>query len=303
MTKNNDIIKVDMSFEELTKRIAQTKQEEVIQISKESMNDKTLDEFIKRLEANINHDENGVEFWYARDLQKILEYGEWRSFENVIKKAQIACKTFEQPADCHFVDITKMVEGGVAPVPIQDFQLTRYACYLIAQNADARKKIVAFAQTYFAVQTRRQEIEDLELSRLGENEKRIHLRHDIRKHNSILSSVAKSAGVIEPLDYAMFQNAGYKGLYDGKTKQDIAKHKGLSKKDDILDHMGSEELGANIFRITQTAAKIEREKIKVKQQANKTHFEVGQKIRQTIQEIGGTMPENLPVAENIKKVE
>jgi DNA-damage-inducible protein D len=303
MTKNNDIIKVDMSFGELTERIAQTKQEEVVQIVKEEMNDKTLDEFIKRLEENINKDENEVEFWYARKLQEILEYSQWRRFEDVINRAKISCEQIGQPADSHFAKVGKIVEAGISSKEIEDFKLSRYACYLIAQNADARKKIVAFAQTYFAVQTRRQEIEDLELSRLGENEKRIHLRHDIRKHNSILSSVAKSAGVIEPLDYAMFQNAGYKGLYDGKTKQDIAKHKGLSKKDDILDHMGSEELGANIFRITQTAAKIEREKIKGKQQANKTHFEVGQKIRQTIQEIGGTMPENLPVAENIKKVE
>jgi len=303
MTDNNKTFKVDMGLDELVERVAQTDGKEVIQVSQEKMNDKTLDEFIKKLEEKSHRDENGIEFWYARQLQEILEYSQWRRFEEVINKAKIACEQIEQPINSHFANVGKIVEAGISSKEIDDYKLSRYACYLIAQNADARKKIVAFAQTYFAVQTRRQEIEDLELSRLSENEKRIHLRHDIKKHNSILSSVAKGAGVIEPLDYAMFQNAGYKGLYDGKTRQDIARHKGLSKKDDILDHMGSEELGANIFRITQTAAKIEREKIKGKQQANKTHFEVGQKIRQTIQEIGGTMPENLPVAENIKKVE
>jgi len=303
MTDNNKTFKVDMEFDELVERVAQTDGKEVIQVSQDKMNDKTLDEFIKKLEEKSHRDEDGIEFWYARQLQEILEYGSWDKFQSPLKKAQIACQESGIDVDCNFSLVGKIVETGIATKEIDDYKLSRYACYLIAQNADARKKIVAFAQTYFAVQTRRQEIEDLELSRLGENEKRIHLRHDIRKHNSILSSVAKGAGVVEPLDYAMFQNAGYKGLYDGKTKQDIARHKGLSKKDDILDHMGSEELGANIFRITQTAAKIEREKIKGKQQANKTHFEVGQKIRQTIQEIGGTMPENLPVAENIKKVE
>lgn len=299
MADNNKTFKVDMDFDELVERVAQTDGKEVIQVSQDKMNDKTLDEFIKRLEANINHDENGVEFWYARDLQKILEYNEWRSFEKVVKKAQIACETFEQPIDCHFVDITKMVEGGVAPVPIQDFQLTRYACYLIAQNADARKKIVAFAQTYFAVQTRRQEMEDGNIRNLSENERRLKLRTEIKEHNKNLASTAKMYGVIEPLDYAMFQNAGYKGLYDGKTKQDIAKHKGLSKKDDILDHMGSVELAANWFRVTQTEEQLKKDEIYGKQNANKTHFEVGKRVRDTMV----NKPENLPVAENIKKVE
>lgn len=154
MTDNNKTFKVDMDFDELVERVAQTDGKEVIQVSKEKMNDKTLDEFIKRLEANINHDENGVEFWYARQLQEILEYGKWDNFKNVIEKAKIACENFGQQVNSHFAEVGKMVEGGVAPVQIQDFQLTRYACYLIAQNADARKKIVAFAQTYFAVQTK-----------------------------------------------------------------------------------------------------------------------------------------------------
>lgn len=265
--------------------------------------DYSIDKFLSAFEDKAQKDENGVEFWYARDLQHLLSYSaSWQNFQKVIEKAKISCNTFGQLVDSHFNDFIKMVESGVAPVPIQDFKLTRYACYLIAQNGDSKKKPVAFAQTYFAVQTRRQELEDVKLNKLSENNKRIHLRQEIKKHNSRLSSVAKNAGVIEPLDHAVFQNFGYKGLYNGKTKQDIATHKGLSKKDDILDHMGSEELGANIFRITQTAAKIERENIQEKELANKTHFEVGKKIRQTIQEIGGIMPEDLPTAESIERI-
>jgi len=274
----NKTLKIDIKLDKLAKKVAQANKNEVMQISPEKISDKTIDEFIKKLEEKSHRDENGIEFWYARQLQEILEYSQWRRFADVIEKAKVACEQVGQSINCHFADVGKIVETGVATKEINDYKLSRYACYLIAQNADTRKKIVAFAQTYFAVQTRRQEIDDLELNKLSENEKRIHLRHDIKKHNNILSSVAKGAGVVEPLDYAMFQNAGYKGLYAGKTKQDIAKHKGLSKKDDILDHMGSEELGANIFRITQTAAKIEREKIKGKQQANIAHFEVGKKI-------------------------
>jgi DNA-damage-inducible protein D len=247
------------------------------------MNDKTLDEFIKKLEEKSHRDENDIEFWYARQLQEILEYGSWQNFEKVIKKAQISCETFGQQVNSHFNDIIKMVESGVAPVPIQDYKLSRYACYLIAQNADAtKKKIVAFAQTYFAVQTRRQEIEDGKIRNLSEDERRLKLRSEIKEHNKSLASTAKSYGVIEPFDYAIFQNAGYKGLYDGKTKQDIAKHKGLSKKDDILDHMGSVELAANWFRVTQTEEQLKKDGIYGKQNANKTHFEVGKRVRDTM---------------------
>ena len=234
MTKNNDIIKVDMSFEELTKRIAQTKQEEIVQVSQEKMNDKTLDEFIKKLEEKSHRDDNGIEFWYARRLQEILEYGKWDNFKNVIEKAQTSCETFGQPIDSHFNDVIKMVESGVAPVPTQDFQLTRYACYLIAQNADARKKIVAFGQTYFAVQTRRQKIEDLELSRLSENEKRIHLRNKIKEHNKKLGEVAREHGVIAGLYFKAFHGVGYKGLYGEKTLSQIKKHKRLGEEKDLL---------------------------------------------------------------------
>ena len=184
---------------------------------------------------------------------------------------------------------------------VEDYNLTRYACYLIAQNADVKKKIVAFAQAYFSVQTRRQEIDDIKMQQMSENEKRIHLREDIKKHNSILSGVAKEAGVIEPLDYAIFNNEGYKGLYNGRTAKDIAKERNLPQ-NKILDYMGSEELGANIFRITQTAAKIKRDNIKDKHIANQAHYAVGKKVRQTIRELDGTMPEDLPIEKNINKV-
>lgn len=273
---------------------------DIINIQQEEIT--TLDEFIKKLEENAKKDENGVEYWSARDLQNVLEYSKWSNFENVINRAKTSCQTFGKPVNSHFADIGKVVDnGGVAPQIIKDYKLTRYACYLIAQNADAKKKIVAFAQAYFSVQTRRQEIDDIKMQQMSENEKRIQLREDIKKHNSILSGVAKEAGVIEPLDYAIFNNEGYKGLYDGRTAKDIAKERNLPQ-NKILDYMGNEELGANIFRITQTAAKIKRENIKDKHTANQAHYAVGKKVRQTIEEIGGTMPEDLPIEKNINKV-
>ena len=267
-------------------------------------NDEFLRKFLSEFESKAQKDENGIEFWFARNLQQLLGYeASWQNFEQVIEKAKTACEGFGQSIDAHFNDVIKMAKSGVAPTPKRDLKLTRYACYLIAQNADVRKKPVAFAQTYFAVQTRRRELDDIELNKLSENEKRIQLRQDIKKHNTLLSGVAKNAGVLEPLDYAIFQNHGYKGLYGGLDKNGIAHKKSLSKKDDILDHMGSEELGANIFRITQTTAKIQREAISSKDNANLVHYEVGKKIRDTIKDIGGTMPENLSTAENIKKIE
>ena len=260
----------------------------------------TLDEFIKKLEANAKKDENGIEYWSARDLQKVLGYSKWSNFENVIDRAKTSCQTFGKPVNSHFADIGKLVDnGGVAPQIIKDYQLTRYACYLIAQNADAKKKIVAFAQAYFAVQTRRQEIEDLQLNQLTEDQRRLKLRDDIIGYNKALGKQAQQAGVN---NYGAFHNAGYKGLYNGETKADIARRKGLTQMDDILDYMNSEELAANMFRITQTTAKIQRERIKGEYNANQAHFEVGQKVRKAIEDIGGTMPENLPVAQNIKQI-
>ena len=246
--------------------------------------------------------DDNIEFWYARDLAIILEYKDWRNFLNVIKKAKEACKNSNQNVSNHFGDITKMVElGSGSKREIDDIALSRYACYLIIQNADPSKEIIAKGQTYFAIQTRKQELQEFNIK--TEEEKRLLLRQEMKTHNKQLADAAKDAGVIQPLDYAIFQDSGYKGLYGGLTQKDIHIKKGLKKSQKILDHMGSTELAANLFRATQTEEKLRKEKINNKYQANKTHFEVGKKVRQTIEELGGTMPEDLPVVESIKKLE
>jgi DNA-damage-inducible protein D len=251
-------------------------------------------------------DENGVEYWSSRDLAKILEYADYRNFITVINKAKEACLNSGNEVLDHFGDITEMVIiGSGAQRPIDTIKLTRYACYLTVQNADPSKTIVAQAQTYFAIQTRIAEVQQMEeYNRLStEEEKRLFLREEMAKHNSQLADAAKGAGIIEPRDYAIFQNYGYQGLYGGLGAQEIHERKGLKKSQKILDHMGSTELAANLFRATQTEDKLRRENIKGKNLANKTHYEVGKKVRQTIKELGGTMPEDLPVADSIKSVE
>ena len=251
-------------------------------------------------------DENGVEYWSSRDLAKILEYADYRNFLTVINKAKEACLNSGNEVLDHFGDITEMVIiGSGAQRPIDTIKLTRYACYLTVQNADPNKTIVAQAQTYFAIQTRIAEVQQMEeYNRLStEEEKRLFLREEMAKHNSQLADAAKDAGVIESRDYAIFQNYGYKGLYGGLGAQEIHERKGLKKSQKILDHMGSTELAANLFRATQTEEKLRRENIKGKIKANQTHYEVGKKVRQTIKELGGTMPEDLPVADSIKSVE
>ena len=251
-------------------------------------------------------DENGVEYWSSRDLAKILEYADYRNFITVINKAKEACLNSGNEVLDHFGDITEMVIiGSGAQRPIDTIKLTRYACYLTVQNADPSKTIVAQAQTYFAIQTRIAEVQQMEeYNRLStEEEKRLFLREEMAKHNSQLADAAKDAGVIESRDYAIFQNYGYKGLYGGLGAQEIHERKGLKKSQKILDHMGSTELAANLFRATQTEEKLRRENVKGKIKANQTHYEVGKKVRQTIKELGGTMPEDLPVADSIKSVE
>lgn len=251
-------------------------------------------------------DENGVEYWLSRDLAKILEYADYRNFIAVINKAKEACSNSGNDVLDHFGDITEMVTiGSGAQRHIDTIKLTRYACYLTVQNADPSKTIVAQAQTYFAIQTRIAEVQQMEeYNRLStEEEKRLFLREEMAKHNSQLADAAKDAGVIEPYDYAIFQNYGYQGLYGGLGAKEIHARKGLKKSQKILDHMGSTELAANLFRATQTEEKLRRENIKGKMKANKTHYDVGKKVRQTIKELGGTMPEDLPVAESIKSVE
>lgn len=251
-------------------------------------------------------DENGVEYWLSRDLAKTLEYADYRNFITVINKAKEACSNSGNDVLDHFGDITEMVTiGSGAQRPIDTIKLTRYACYLTVQNADPSKTIVAQAQTYFAIQTRIAEVQQMEeYNRLStEEEKRLFLREEMAKHNSQLADAAKDAGVIEPYDYAIFQNYGYQGLYGGLGAKEIHARKGLKKSQKILDHMGSTELAANLFRATQTEEKLRRENIRGKMKANQTHYNVGKKVRQTIKELGGTMPEDLPVAESIKSVE
>jgi len=251
-------------------------------------------------------DENGNEFWSARDLSKVLEYSEYRHFLPVIDRAKEACANSGQQVADHFEDILEMINlGKTAQRGVESIKLSCYACYLIVQNADPGKEVVALGQTYFAVQTRLQEIRQMdEYNRLStEDEKRLFLRNEMAKHNIQLAAAAKDAGVVEPIDYAIFQNHGYMGLYGGLDAKAIHKKKGLKKSQQILDHMGSTELAANLFRATQTEEKLRREKIKGKFKANQTHYKVGKKVRETIQDLGGTMPENLPTADSIKKLE
>ena len=248
----------------------------------------------------------GQEYWSARELAKVLGYTDYRNFLSVISKAKEACKNSGHKVSDHFVDINEMVQiGSGAERELDSVHLSRYACYLIVQNADPSKEIVALGQTYFAVQTRKQEIIETKKYKefKTEEEKRLFLRKEMKEHNKLLSFTAKEAGVIEAIDYAIFQDHGYKGLYAGLGSKGIHKRKGLEKGQQILDHMGSLELAANLFRATQTEDKLRRENIKGKEKANQTHFEVGQKVRKTIQELGGEMPENLPTAESIKKIE
>jgi DNA-damage-inducible protein D len=248
----------------------------------------------------------GSEFWSARDLAPLLEYKDWRNFQNVISKAMQACEASEHALFDHFVESTKMVVlGSGSQRELEDIQLSRYACYLIVQNADPSKPVIAAGQTYFAVQTRRQELaDDSQFQQLKEEQQRLFLRAEMREHNKQLVETAQQAGVETNLDFAIFQNHGYKGLYGGLDQKGIHQHKELKKSQKILDHMGSTELAANLFRATQAEEKLRRDKVQNKRQANQTHYEVGQKVRQTIAELGGTMPENLPTPEkSIKQLE
>lgn len=244
---------------------------------------------------SIKHfDENGVEYWFARELQPVLQYKEWRNFTKVIATAQIACKISQHEVSDHFVEVNKMVKIGSGAKRSQtDYKLTRYACYLIVMNGDPRKDVIAQGQTYFAVKTRQQELAEL-YEQLNEDEKRLFIRGDIRQKNMLLAEAAHRAGIITQREYASFQDAGYRGLYNGMTAGDIAEHKGLADGEEILDYMGSEELAANLFRITQTEAKMRREGTDTPAKANAAHYEVGKAVRETIAGLGGTMPEDLP---------
>lgn len=242
------------------------------------------------------------EFWSSRDFAAVLGYADYRNFEDVIEKAKLACKNSGHNLEDHFGEVTDMITlGKGAKRPVKTILMSRYACYLAIQNADPRKEIVAQGQTYFAVQTRRQELSDQD--RLLEDDRRLLLRDELKRHNTKLADAAKGAGVIEPIDYAIFQNHGYRGLYNGLDQAGIHRRKGLKKSQKILDHMGSAEMAANLFRATQAEQKLRRDNVQGKEAANRTHFDVGKKVRQTIQELGGTMPEELPTVDSIKKLE
>jgi len=250
-------------------------------------------------EAIRRVDPDGNEFWTARQLARVLEYSEYRHLLPVIDKAREACANSGHAVADHFEDILEMVDiGSGAKRQIPDVRLSRYACYLIVQNGDPSKPVIANGQTYFAVQTRRQELGDAErYAGLSEDERRLMLRDELAKHNRDLAAVARQAGVETGLDYAIFQDHGYKGLYGGLGAKEIHARKGLKKSHKILDHMGSTELAANLFRATQTEEKLRRDKVRAKQHANQTHHDVGAKVRQTIKDLGGTMPEQLPTPE------
>lgn len=258
----------------------------------------TLFESIKHI------NEYGQEFWYARELSKTLEYRDFRNFELSIFKAMDACKNSGYKISNHFGEVTEMVKiGSGAQRGFPSYQLSRYACYLIVMNGDSSKEIIALGQTYFAIKTRQQELIE-NYDRLSEDQKRLAIRKEMAEHNKLLGAAAKDAGVKSNLDYAIFQNYGYMGLYGGLKAKDIAAKKGLTKNQQILDHMGYEELAANLFRATQTEAKLRRENITGKENVNKTHLNVGRKVRETIADLGGTMPEDLPTpAKSIQQIQ
>ena len=262
-----------------------------------------LEKINETIFESIKHvDDDGNEYWYARELQKALEYNKWENFEKVIEKAKLSCLNSNYGLQDHFPDVRKMVDIGSNTLRnIVDYKLSRYACYLIAQNGDSRKKVIGLAQTYFAIQTRKQELLEEEYNSLTEDEKRFYQRDLTKKGNSSLNQTAKTAGV---KNFDLFHNAGYKGLYNGETANDIAKRKGLRYREDILDNMGSEELAANLFRITQTESKLKKDNVSGEGNAIDTHYEVGKEVRNTIERLGGTMPEDLPTPDkSLKELE
>ena len=265
--------------------------------------EKNIEKYNKNIFESIKHiDEYENEYWFARELQKALEYSQWRRFEETIQRAITACNMSNYNVSDHFANVGKMISiGKGGQRKVEDYKLSRYACYLIAQNGDSRKEVIALAQTYFAYQTRKQELLEEEFKELSEDEKRIKIRKQVRKGNYGLNQAAKESGV---KNFDKFHNAGYKGLYNGETADDIAKRKGLRYREDILDNMGSIELADNLFRIVQTEDKLKRENVDNEYTANSVHYEVGKEVRKTIKRLGGTMPEELPTPnKSIKEIE
>ena len=262
-----------------------------------------IKEHTEKIFEDIKHiDEEGDEYWYARELQRVLGYSQWRRFKNTVSKAKTSCNNSNVRVEDHFANVGKMINLGKGGTRnINDYKLSRYACYLIAQNGDSRKKTIALAQTYFAIQTRKQELSEKEYSMLTEDEKRFYQRNLTRKGNYSLNMVARNVGV---RNFDKFHNAGYKGLYGGETANDIAKRKKLRYREDILDNMNEDELVANLFRVNQTKQKLLKDKVQGESNASDIHYEVGKKVRKAIKDIGGTMPEDMPTPKkSLKELE
>ena len=295
-----------MKFNEALQRFSKTSPVELAAVTNSSMKDVDIERLISAFESAAQFDDNKLEYWLARDLQRLLEYERWENFTTAINRAKLTCENSGQPIQDHFRDITKMIELGKSAMrEIDDIRLSRYACYLITQNGDSKKKPIAFGQTYFAIQTRRQELAD-QASGVAvpqsEDEKLVFLRNQIKEHNKYLSSAAKNAGVVTPQEFAIFHSKGYQGLYS-KTVPEIRKYKGLASSTDILDRMGSTELAANFFRVTQTEEKLRKDSIKGLKKAYETHYAVGKQVRDAMLKISGIAPEDLPIADNIKQAE
>lgn len=257
----------------------------------------------KRFEDIKQIREDGTEFWSARELAPVLEYTKWENFQNVIKRAMIACENSGHLVEDDFPEVRKIVDAGIASKPVKDYELTRYACYLIVQNGDPRKEVIALGQTYFAIQTYRQEVAD-HFNELDEDRRRLVVRGDIKQWNQMLAETAHNAGVITNEEFAIFQNAGYMGLYGGLDVDDIHKRKNLEVGQKILDYMGSTELVANLFRISQTEEKIRKDEVDNAKAATSIHYSVGKEVRSAIEKIGGTMPEDLPTpVKSIQEIE
>lgn len=309
MTDNRKLdgpVKFDFDFEEAMQRVAQTNPNEVTDLVNASTPPDGIEALIDRFEEAGRDTGRGDKCWFARDLQALLGYKKWEDFEGVIRRAEAACLTAGNDPSEHFQEVfpsaRKNPEGGR---PSKNYELSRYASYLIAQNASSRLKAVAFAQTYFAIQTRRQELADrdgVDFDTLSENQKRLYLRNQVVAENKRLASAAMAAGVRTGKDFGKFQNKGYQGLYGGRGVDEIRDYKSLPAKANILDHMGSTELAANLFRITQTEEKLRSKNIVGTENACTAHYEVGLKVRQTMRDLSGIMPEDLPVADDVKRI-
>lgn len=304
-SRKDDPVKLDFDFEEAMARVAQTDPREVTALATASLSEDTIDGLIADFENAAQHTEDDREFWTSRDLAKLLGYSDYRNFLTIVEKAKAACRTMRlDPAD-HFVDVTDMIEiGKGGRREVDNIHLDRYACYLIAQNGDSRKRQIGFAQNYFAIQTRRQELADqqgVDFDALSENQKRLYLRNQVVEQNKLWAKAAKGAGV-QNTQFGKFYNRGYQGLYGGRNMDEVRAYKRLPDKAQILDHMGSTELAANLFRITQTEERLRSKGIRGSEAACDAHYEVGVKVRQTMRELSGIMPENLPVAEDVKKI-